>query len=85
MRVVSVSLRQEGSTMVERFCYSVREIRELTGFGRKRILDDIASGKLVARRRGRMWYVMTDDLFAYLHGHPGGAPDGGAPIGPVAP
>jgi hypothetical protein len=71
--------------MVERLCYSVREICQLTGFGRKRILDDMTSGKLKARKRGRKWFAMTDDLFAYLHGHPGGANGGDNPLGPVAP
>jgi hypothetical protein len=56
--------------MLERLYYSVREICEMTGFCRVKILGDIASGKLKARRRGRMWFAMRKDLTAYLHGHP---------------
>jgi hypothetical protein len=61
--------------MLERLCYSVREICEMTGFCRVRVLDDIASGKLKARRRGgRMWFIMKEDLLAYLLDHPDSVP-----------
>jgi excisionase family DNA binding protein len=74
MRVMDVSLCNEGSAMLERICYSVQEICEMTDFGRVYVLEDIASGKLKARRRGRPWFVMKDDLLAYLHDHPDGGP-----------
>jgi len=69
--------------MLERICYSVQEICEMTGFGRVYVLEDIASGKLKARRRGRPWFVMKDDLLAYLHDHPDGGPS--ASENPPAP
>jgi len=69
--------------MFDRICYSVGEICEMTGFGRVKVLKDIAKGKLKARRRGRKWFVMKEDLVAYLHDHPDGGPS--ASENPPAP
>lgn len=69
--------------MLDRLCYSVREICEMTGFGRVKVLEDIGSGRLKARRRGRKWFVMKEDLLAYLHDHPDGGPS--APENPPRP
>jgi hypothetical protein len=56
--------------MLERLCYSIAEVRAMTGFGRKQIFDDIDAGKLIARRRGRKWFIMKTDLLAWLEGKP---------------
>lgn len=56
--------------MSEKLCYSVDEVCEKTGFGRRRVLDDIRDGLLRARRRGRRYFIMAEDLIAYLEGHP---------------
>ena len=56
--------------MSDKLCYSVDEVCEMTGFGRRRVLDDIREKRLKARRRGRRYFIMAEDLRAYLESHP---------------
>jgi hypothetical protein len=56
--------------MLERVCYSIREIQQMTGFGRTKIVADMDAGRLKARRRGRRVFVMKEDLLAWLDAQP---------------
>lgn len=56
--------------MTDKLCYSIDEVCKITGFGRRRVLDDIRNHRLKARRRGRRYFVMAEDLMAYLESHP---------------
>lgn len=56
--------------MLERVCFSIREIQQMTGFGRTKIVEDIAAGRLKARRRGRRVFVMKEDLLVWLAAQP---------------
>ena len=65
-----VPSKTEGRQMSNKLCYSVDEVCEMTGFGRRRVLDDIHIGRLKARRRGRRYFILAEDLTAYLEAHP---------------
>ena len=56
--------------MLKRVCYSIREIQQMTDFGRTKIVEDIVTGCLKARRRGRRVFVMKEDLLAWLAAQP---------------
>jgi excisionase family DNA binding protein len=64
--------------MLDKLCYSVDEVCEMTGFGRRRVLDDIKYNRLRARRRGRRYFILAEDLKAYLEGFPVVGPDDAA-------
>ncbi len=67
--------------MLDKLCYSVDEVCKMTGFGRRRVLDDIASQRLRARRRGRRYFILAEDLKAYLEGYPVAGPEDAADDG----
>lgn len=51
---------------VPKLALSIEEVIEATAIGRTSIYEDIAAGKLRARKRGRSTIILTADLAEYL-------------------
>jgi excisionase family DNA binding protein len=50
--------------------YSMNEAAEATGISRTSLYDDIAAGKLEARKRGSGTYILAAELLRYLQAFP---------------
>jgi excisionase family DNA binding protein len=57
------------TTVVQR-AYSIRQVRELTGFCNEKVYQHIRSGELVARKAGRRTLVLAADLDRFLQSLP---------------
>lgn len=58
------------SLTLDRRAYTIREIREMTGFSNETVYKHIRAGKLVARKCGRRTLILSRDLDKFLDGLP---------------
>jgi excisionase family DNA binding protein len=57
-------------TSMARRAYSIRQVRELTGFCNEKVYQHIRRGELVARKAGRRTLVLAEDLDRFLQSLP---------------
>jgi hypothetical protein len=53
-----------------RRAYSIKQVRELTGFCNEKVYQHIRKGELVARKSGRRTFVLASDLDRFLQSRP---------------
>ena len=53
-------------TPMARRAYSIRQVREVTGFCNEKVYRHIRSGELIARKAGRRTLVLAEDLDRFL-------------------
>jgi excisionase family DNA binding protein len=58
------------ATPFGRLAYSLPEACEIANIGRTKGYEDIANGKLKARKNGRRTQILADDLRAYVESLP---------------
>jgi len=58
----------------QKMAYSIPEAAEATSFGRTLLYDDIAAGRLKAKKRGTRTYILADELRRYLDSMPDAKP-----------
>jgi hypothetical protein len=56
--------------MTERGAFSIREYEKWSGFGRSKIYEEIAAGRLVARKCGKRTIITYQDGKDYLESLP---------------
>lgn len=57
-------------TTAIRRAYSIRQVRELTGFCNEKVYQHIRKGELLARKSGRRTLVLAADLDSFLESLP---------------
>jgi hypothetical protein len=73
--IVAAVMRGDGGKELHyaplpKLAYTIPEVTEVTGIGRTSIYEEIAAGRLVARKRGSSTIILAEDLAAYLAGLP---------------
>jgi hypothetical protein len=54
----------------DKHVYSIKQVRELTGFCNEKVYQHIRAGQLIARKCGRRTIVLASDLERFLHSLP---------------
>lgn len=55
---------------LDKLAYSVADLEALTPFGHSKIYEEIAAGRLIARKNGRQTYFLPEEVRAWLEAGP---------------
>jgi excisionase family DNA binding protein len=70
MRQGMKGVRVMSDTTAIRRAYSIRQVRELTGFCNEKVYQHIRKGELLARKSGRRTFILASDLDRFLESLP---------------